>query len=403
MAQSSADQTLRRLTVIVGIQWMGATLGLPLLPLFLEHRDGTPSVIGVVMASFFVAGVVTQFGFGHLADKFGRRRILVVSLVVYGLASMTYLLPISALWLTLTRAFQGAAAGAIEVASMSAVASLFPEAQRGRAISRILAAQLFGLAIGPVVGVVASVGDLGWAFFATGFVSLGAAIVAMRTDLGDKEFDPTPLPKLQWSSQLTGALVAASASGSAVGVYEACWTLLMHAHHATTLQIRLSWTFFALPWVLLARLGGWLADHANRRWTALLGLINGAFFLALYPHIHNNDLILGIGSLESIGAALSLPSISSLMSQGAYDRELSRRQGLYTTSNTAALALAAGVSGFLFTVNPGLPFTAIAIVSALFAISTLYWWRNVQGRVTPASIEAPQGALDPRPSGTSTV
>ena len=44
MAQSSAQQTLRRLTVIVGLQWMGATLGLPLLPLFLEHRDGTPSV-----------------------------------------------------------------------------------------------------------------------------------------------------------------------------------------------------------------------------------------------------------------------------------------------------------------------------------------------------------------------
>ena len=91
----------------------------------------------------------------------------------------------------------------------------------------------------------------------------------------------------------------------------------MHAHHASTLQIRLSWTFFGLPWVLLSRLGGWLADHANRRIVALLGLLNGAFFLALYPHIHSNDVILGLGSLESVGTALSLPSISSLMSQGA--------------------------------------------------------------------------------------
>ena len=96
MAQSSANQTLRRLTVIVGIQWMGATLGLPLLPLFLERRGGTPSEVGLVMASFFVAGIATQFAFGHLADKFGRRRLLVVSLVIYGLASMTYLLPMSA-------------------------------------------------------------------------------------------------------------------------------------------------------------------------------------------------------------------------------------------------------------------------------------------------------------------
>ncbi|HUY16540.1 MAG TPA: MFS transporter, partial [Acidimicrobiales bacterium] len=95
MAQRSAQQTLRRLTVIVAIQWMGATLGLPLLPLYLEHRGGTPSVIGIIQAMFFVAGVLTQFAFGHLADRFGRRKILVGSLVTYGLASMTFLLPVS--------------------------------------------------------------------------------------------------------------------------------------------------------------------------------------------------------------------------------------------------------------------------------------------------------------------
>jgi len=386
MAQSSAQQTLRRLTVIVAIQWMGATLGLPLLPLFLEHRDGTPPIIGLIMATFFVAGVATQFGFGHLADKFGRRRLLVISLIVYGLASMTYLLPVSAPWLALTRAFQGASAGSIEVASMSAVAALFPEAERGRAVSRILAAQLFGIAVGPVAGVVANVHDLGWAFFVTGLLSLIAAYVTTRTDLGDKEYDPSPLPKLQWNRQLVGALFAASAAGLTIGVYEACWSLLMHAHHASTLQIRLSWTFFSVPWVLLARFGGWLADHANRRFIALAGLLNGAAFLSIYPHIHNNDLMLVLGSFESIGGALSVPSISSLMSQGAANRELSRRQGLYATSNTASLAIAAGVSGFLFTINTALPFTLLALISATLALSTLFWWRYVTGHISPATV-----------------
>ena len=148
-----AQTTLRRLTVIVALQWMGATLGLPLLPLFLEHRGGTASVVGLVMASFFVAGVATQFAFGHLADRFGRRKLLMVSLVVYGFASMTYLFPLAAPWFVATRVLQGAAAGAIEVTSLSAVSSLFPEAKRGRAVSQIFAAQLFGIAIGPVAGV----------------------------------------------------------------------------------------------------------------------------------------------------------------------------------------------------------------------------------------------------------
>ena len=158
---------------------MGATLGLPLLPLFLEHRGGVPTIIGFIMASFFVAGVVTQFFLGRLADRFGRRPILIYSLLAYGVASTAYLLPVSAPWFALARAVQGASAGAIEVASMSAVAALFSESERGRAISRIIAAQLLGLALGPIAGVVVSVNSLGWAFFAAGMISFVAAIVAV--------------------------------------------------------------------------------------------------------------------------------------------------------------------------------------------------------------------------------
>jgi len=385
---STPRQTLNRLTTIVFIQWMGATLGLPLLALFLERRGGSPHIIGLIVAAFFLAGVVTQYFLGRVADQFGRGPVIVGSLVAYGLASMTYALPLAAPWFTITRVVQGASAGALEVASMSAVAALFAENERGRAISRIMAAQLMGAAVGPLVGVVASVNDLGWVFFATGLVSVAAAVVAVRTDVGDVEYDPTPLPPLRWNRPFAGALVAAAATGLAVGVYETCWSLLMHAHHATTLQIRLSWTMFCLPFVLLSRVGGWIADHLNRRVTVLLGLLNAAAFLATYPHIHNNVVMLFVGSAESIGAALSSPSVASLLSQGAHARELSRRQGLYATSTTLSMALAATSSGFLFTLDTALPFSAVAAVSAALALSTLYFWRGVRGRVSAPTANA---------------
>ena len=389
MPVSTPRQTLNRLTIIVLIQWMGATLGLPLLALFLERRGSTPHIIGFIVASFFIAGVATQYFLGRVADKFGRRPVIVVSLISYGLASMTYALPLSASWFALTRIVQGASAGALEVASMSAVAALFAEHERGRAVSRILAAQLMGAAIGPLAGVIASVNDLGWVFFATGLVSLAAAVVAFRTNVGDAAYDPAPLAPLRWNRPFAGALVSAAATGLLMGVYETCWSLLMHSHHATTLQIRLSWTFFCLPWVLLSRAGGWIADHLNRRVGALLGLLSGASFLATYPHIHNNVLMLFVGSTESIGSALSYPSVASMLSQGAHSRELSRRQGLYVTATTASLALAAMGSGYLFTLDPALPFTIAAIISAALALTTLYFWRGVRGRISVAANPAP--------------
>ena len=77
-----------------------------------------------------------------------------------------------------------------------------------------------------------------------------------------------------------------------------------------------------------------------------------------------------------------MPSVSSLLTQGAHDRELSRRQGLSSTASTASLALAAAFSGVLFTKDPALPFTLVAVTSATLAATTLWWWRHVHGRVT---------------------
>lgn len=394
MSTSARQSTLRRLTVIVGLQWLGATLGLPLLPLFLERHHGTPTTVGLVMSSFFVAGLATQFVVGRLADRFGRRRVLAIGLAAYGIASAAYLFPVSAGYFALARMVQGAGAGAIEVASLSAVAALFPESERGRAMSRIFAAQVLGIALGPLIGAVATVGQLGWAFLAAGVASSVASFWALRCDLGESDVDPTPLPPMQRSPQIYGAVVAAVAVGLCVGVYEGCWSLLMHARGASSVDIRLSWTFFCAPWVLLSRAGGWLADHANRKVIAIFGTLSSALFLATYPHLHSVHVLLGTGSLEAIASSLSAPSVSSLLSQGAASREMGRRQGLYTSANTAALACATACAGALFSVDSALPFTVFAAASVACTATLWWWWRHTVGRVTgndeaPATHEGP--------------
>jgi MFS family permease len=383
VASASTQRTLRSLTFVVAVQWMGATLGLPLLPLYLEAHGGTPSQVGVIMSSFFVAGLATQFFVGHLSDRFGQRRVLVAGLVAFAVASAAFVLPLSAQWYTIARAFQGAGAGAIEVASLSTVSALVAEVERGRAISRIYAAQLTGIAAGPLVGSLIPLDKLGWAFVAAAVASVIAALIALRSDLGEGVVQHDQMEPVQRTDQFYGAVVGAIAVGLCVGVYEACWSLLMRSHHASTLQIRLSWTLFALPFALLAPVGGWLADHANRRVISQLGMFNAAFFLFLYPNVHNNVVLLLLAPLESIGASLSLPSTSSLLTQGARPREMGRRQGVSTTANTAALAMSAAVAGAMFAISPDLPFFVIAAISAAFTMSNFWWWRNVRGRIAP--------------------
>ena len=389
MPVMSPQKILRRLQFIVAIQWMGATLGLPLLSLFLRERGISTAEIGVIMSAFFIAGVVTQFLAGHLADRFGRRVILAGGLFLYAVASPTYLLAVPAVWFIITRAIQGAAAGAIEVSSLSTVAALFPENERGAAMAKIYAAQLLGIATGPLVGVFITVDQLGWAYLVAGITSAVAGFFTLKTlPAMPPDNHHEPLPSLQITPQVIGAVVGSAAVGLCVGVYETCWSLLMNSVGASSTQIRLSWTFFCLPWVILVGVGGRMTDRFDRRIIAILGGLNGSLFLFLYPHIHNIPALLVLGSGEAIGAALCVPALSSLLTQGAHDRELGRRQGISTTANTAALAISAILSGYLFEISPGLPFTVIAIASALLVLTELFWWRATPGRIDQPTPEA---------------
>ena len=73
-ASHGPDQSvrlIRTLTVTVFLQWMGATALVPMLPVYIRHLGGSDALAGVVMASFFAAGVLSQYPIGRLADRVG--------------------------------------------------------------------------------------------------------------------------------------------------------------------------------------------------------------------------------------------------------------------------------------------------------------------------------------------
>ena len=152
---SGPDQSqrlIRTLTVTVFLQWMGATALVPMLPVYIRHLGGSDALAGVVMASFFAAGVVSQYPIGRLADRVGRRPVLVAGLVTYGVASISFLLPITASMAIVLRALQGLGAGAATVASLAMIASSVAVERRGRAFAAIYGGELAGMAVGPLVG-----------------------------------------------------------------------------------------------------------------------------------------------------------------------------------------------------------------------------------------------------------
>ncbi|MET4158237.1 MFS transporter [Agromyces sp. PvR057] len=91
--------------------------------------------------------------FGAVADRFGRRRVMLVGLVLLGLASLATILVTSAGALIAVRAVMGVAAAMTTPGSMALAFRLFEEqGLRIRAMTVISTAGLIGLAIGPTAG-----------------------------------------------------------------------------------------------------------------------------------------------------------------------------------------------------------------------------------------------------------
>ncbi len=149
----------------------------------------------------------------------------------------------------------------------------------------------------------------------------------------------------------------------------------------------------------MAKPGGWLADHYDRRWLALGGLTSSILFCASYPFIRSLPVLLVLGGVEAVGMAITLPAAQSMLTQSSQPDELGRIQGLFATSETASIALSAACGGALFALADWAPFATGALGAAMAALTLPFIWAPVPGRATGAPSEIYPELL-PGSSGT---
>jgi EmrB/QacA subfamily drug resistance transporter len=116
---------------------------------------------------------------GKLADMLGRRRIFVVGLVIFTLASLACGLATTAGFLIGARVVQGVGSALMNPATLSIITATFPPKQRGTAIGIWVGVSAMALAIGPLVGgLITEHINWSWIFFINVPVGILAIVVA---------------------------------------------------------------------------------------------------------------------------------------------------------------------------------------------------------------------------------
>src|SRR6202165_4774152 len=83
--------------IVAAVFVSGTGIGslLPILPLFLRERGASYSLVGVIVGAALAAQAVGQWPAGWLAERIGRREMMVVGLSVAAAGSLVLLLPLS--------------------------------------------------------------------------------------------------------------------------------------------------------------------------------------------------------------------------------------------------------------------------------------------------------------------
>src|SRR6184192_2219066 len=186
---------------IVGAAFFMTILDVAIVNVALPSIETDLNVTETTVQWVLIAYAITFGGFlllgGRMADLLGRRRIFVVGLVLFTIASLLCGLASSAGALIAARAVQGVGAAIISPAALSIVTTTFSEgADRNKALGIWGALGGSGAAVGVLLGGILTK-YLGWEWIFFVNVPVGALVLALtrpvitesRADLGHRKFD----------------------------------------------------------------------------------------------------------------------------------------------------------------------------------------------------------------------
>ena len=134
-----------------------------------------------VLTSYLVANAVVLPASGWFSLRFGRKRFLIVCIVIFTLASFMVGASTSLAMILIARALQGAGGGALQPVSQAILLESFPPEKRGQA----MAAFGFGVVVAPVLGPtlggwITETYTWRWAFFINIPIGILAVILISR-------------------------------------------------------------------------------------------------------------------------------------------------------------------------------------------------------------------------------
>lgn len=160
----------------IALMMTGFGIILPVFARRLMEFGAGVQTLGWMTMSFALAQFIAAPFMGSLADRIGRRPLIIVSLIAYIAANIGFLFASTTTGFIVIRTFEGALTAGLFPSAMGVVADISPEDERGRWSGILMGAYGAGFIFGPVLG-----GFLydGWGYAMPFILSAFMAVLAL--------------------------------------------------------------------------------------------------------------------------------------------------------------------------------------------------------------------------------
>ena len=369
--------------ITIFIDMLGFGIIIPILPIFSKELGAANYQVGLIAMSFPIMNFLFAPFWGSLSDRFGRRPIILVSVLITGLAYLLFSQTVNLWLLLLSRILSGIGSANLSVAQ-AYIADITPPQERAKSMGLIGAAFGLGFIIGPTAGgymkSISSTGQVDWVgYLAAGLclINLIMAYFLLPESLKEKQ------KNVRFNFRVISGIVAELRKPTIRELLLINF-IFITAFMIMQISVTLFWkekiglnevemgNMFAFIGLATVIVQGGLVGRMVKKFGETKLLTYGTYLfiisLIMIPWVTPQNFLpieLTAFALMALANGCLTPSITSLLSKSADPKDVGQVLGVNQSFGSMARAAGMGLSGFIYGIEFHLPFITGAVMMLL--------------------------------------
>ncbi|WP_240762754.1 MFS transporter [Paenibacillus thalictri] len=322
------------------------------LPIYvMDTLQGGKQQIGLVTTVFIIAAVIFRPLAGKWLDDFDKKKIIIVSLVIFMLCSAAYTLVHSLSALLLLRFIHGIGFGMASTATGAVAVDLVPDERKGEGIGYFSLFMSLAMVIGPTVGLtVMDHFSSGVMFILCLVFALIACFLGVSLNIPKKSGMPKTPSAKGWKSLIEPGAVPIALAGSILAFsYGAITTFISVYAKDMGIGPMASYFFmvFAAMIVISRPFTGKMFDRKGPNVLVYPGILLFTAGMILLSLAHTSSVFLAAGAVIGLGFGALLPSFQTIAVQSSPGHRRGAATGTYFTLFDSGYGLGSYMLGIL--------------------------------------------------------